>query len=260
MTVARGAESGDRSPVQSHDVGDVVLLHGWGSTAGVWKELRTRLSQRLRVSAPDLPGYGSSTARAPCTVESMADAIARSAPRRCHVVGWSLGGLVALAWAMAAPEQVGRLALIATTPSFLQRPGWPEAMAEETFAGFEAALAADPAGALRRFVSLQSQDDEQARSVARRLRDTMAPAAAALLGAGLLVLRSTDLRARLRSVRAPALVLHGSRDRLVPAAAGERLSRLLPAARYLAVPGAAHAPFLSDPAAVAAALQDHLYA
>jgi pimeloyl-[acyl-carrier protein] methyl ester esterase len=235
---------------------DVVLLHGWGSTAAVWNDLRSRLSARIRIGAPELPGHGSSLLSVSDTLDLMADALARSAPKRCDVVGWSLGGLVALAWAAAAPEQVGRLALIATTPSFVQRPGWPDAMAEETFAGFEAALGADPASALHRFVLLQAQDDRRAKSVARQLRGAMAMPAPAL-GAGLSALRSADLRPRLSSVRAPVLVLHGERDRLVPAAAGERLSRLLPTARFHAMPGAAHAPFLSDPAAVAAALQEH---
>lgn len=239
-----------------HHVRDVVLLHGWGSGAPVWNGLQERIGPGRRVSAPDLPGYGASALCAPCTAESMAAAIARGAPPRCDVVGWSLGGLVALAWALAAPQQVRRLALIATTPSFLQRPGWPDGMADDTFSGFEAGLSAMPADALRRFALLQSQDDERAKSVARQLRDVAAPGTAALK-AGLSVLRSTDLRDRLQLVRAPTLVLHGERDRLVPAAAGERLSRLLPAARYLAIPGAAHAPFLSNPGAVAAALQAH---
>ena len=235
---------------------DVVLLHGWGSGASVWSALSDRIASRRHVSAPDLPGYGSRPLCTPCSAESMAEAIARSAPRRCDVVGWSLGGLVALAWAIAAPAQVRRLVLIAATPSFLQRPGWPEAMAEDAFAAFETALADDPADALRRFALLQSRDDVRARQVARQLRGVAVPGAPALR-AGLRVLRTTDLRGRLPSVRAPVLVLHGERDRLVPAAAGEALSRLLPAARYLAIAGAAHAPFLSEPAAVAAALQEH---
>ena len=234
---------------------DVVLLHGWASGASVWNALRGRLLG-LRMSAPDLPGYGSSPLCTPCTAEILANAVARSAPRRCDVVGWSLGGLVALAWALSAPDQVRRLALIATTPSFLQRSGWPEGMAEDTFAGFETAVANDPAGALQRFALLQSQDDVQAKAVTRELRNLPTPGATAL-AAGLGVLRSTDLRSRLHAVRAPTLVLQGERDRVVPAAAGERLSRLLPSAHYCTIRGAAHAPFLSDPAAVAAALQAH---
>ncbi len=257
MTVDRSAERGAPCLVgRKSAVRDVVLLHGWGSSAAVWDALRSRFPAEWRASVLDLPGHGSSPPPARRTLDGMADAIARRAPRRCHVVGWSLGGLVALAWAAAAPEQVGRLALIATTPSFLQRPGWPQAMPEETFAVFEAAVAADPASALRRVVSLQSQGDLRLKTVSRQLREAAASPDAAL-GPGLDVLRSTDLRLRLSSVQASVLVLHGERDRLVPAAAGERLTRLLPAARFRAIPGAAHAPFLSDPGTVAAALREH---
>jgi pimeloyl-[acyl-carrier protein] methyl ester esterase len=245
-----------RNSKLKHDIRDVVLLHGWGSSASVWGGLLALLAPRLRVSAPDLPGYGSNRPCEPCTAERMADAIALTAPPRCHVVGWSLGGLVALAWAALAPRQVARLALIAATPSFLRRPGWPDAMSAESFAAFEEATAADPARALRRFASLQAQGDASAKQVARQLRGALATGAAAL-GAGLGVLRETDLREKLHALSPPALVVHGARDRLVPPAAGERLASLLPGARLLMLPGAAHAPFLSQPAPVAAALVDH---
>ncbi|MGH6693250.1 MAG: alpha/beta fold hydrolase, partial [Gammaproteobacteria bacterium] len=103
----------------------VVLLHGWGSDAGVWDDLAGRLGPQLRVHVPDLPGYGAAPAGARYTLEAMADTVARGAPRRCQVVGWSLGGEVALAWALRAPRQVRRLALIGATPCFASRPGWP---------------------------------------------------------------------------------------------------------------------------------------
>ena len=67
---------------------DVVLLHGWGSSARVWDELATRLGPRLRVHAPDLPGYGAAPLCTPYTLETLVDAVARSAPRRCAVAGW----------------------------------------------------------------------------------------------------------------------------------------------------------------------------
>ena len=256
MAAADDARPGSRNLAREGRVRDVVFLHGWGSSPPVWSDLQARLAPRLRTSAPDLPGYGSQGPCEPCTVERLADAIALKAPPRCHVVGWSLGGLVALAWAARAPRQVARLALIAATPCFLQRPGWPLAMAVEAFAAFEEATAADPARALRRFASLQAQGDRKAKQVARQLRGALAPPSAAL-GAGLDVLRATDLRGELHCLQHSALVVHGDRDQLVPPAAGARLARLLPGARLLALPDAAHAPFLSEPAAVAAALLEH---
>jgi pimeloyl-[acyl-carrier protein] methyl ester esterase len=207
--------------------------------------------------AVDLPGYGAAPTCAPYTLEGIAAAVARSAPKRCHVVGWSLGGQVALAWARSAPQQVARIALIAATPCFAQRAGWPHAITAEALAGFSRGLAAERAGTLRRFMSLQAQGDEKARQVARRLRTAHAVCdgrAQEALEGGLRILSETDMRDALGSIRQPVLVVHGDRDSLVPLEAGEYLSRRLFDARFLVLRGAAHAPFLSKPEETSAAL------
>jgi pimeloyl-[acyl-carrier protein] methyl ester esterase len=78
------------------------------------------------------------------------------------------------------------------------------------------------------------------------------------LRAGLDILADTDLRSRLDTVRQPALVVAGERDRLTPAEAGRRLAAGLPGGRLLALPGAAHVPFLSHPGAFVAAVTGFL--
>ena len=240
---------------------DVVLLHGWGSGAPVWKGLAAALAPRRLVRAPDLPGYGAAPVCTPYTLEEIVSKLARSAPRHCDVVGWSLGAQVALAWAQRAPRQVMRLGLIAATPCFAQRADWPHAVAPEALARFSAELAADRAGALRRFISLESQGDAKAKQVARQLRDAHAagdgPAREAL-AAGLRILLETDMRGALGSIPQPALVIHGDRDSVAPLAAGEHLSRCLPNAQLLVLAGAGHAPFISQAREVAAALQEFL--
>jgi pimeloyl-[acyl-carrier protein] methyl ester esterase len=169
-------------------------------------------------------------------------------PERCGVVGWSLGGQVALAWAGAAPAQVERIALIATTPCFAQRPDWPHAVSRETLQEFGRSLAADGPGTLRRFFSLQALGDEYTREAVARLRGCLkyhgAPSAAALAG-GLNVLLEADQRDELAAIRQPVLVLHGERDRVAPPAAGRHLARSLPDAELVLIPGAAHVPFVT---------------
>jgi pimeloyl-[acyl-carrier protein] methyl ester esterase len=242
-----------------HDVRDVVFLHGWGSGAAVWRDMAAHLAPHGVAHAPDLPGYGAAPACVPYTLEGIAAALARSAPLRCHVVGWSLGGQVALAWAKSAPQQVVRLALIATTPCFTQRADWPHAVTAEVLAEFSRGLTAERAGTLRRFMSLQAQGDEKAKQVARQLRAVHAarsgPAPKTLAG-GLRILIETDLREALGSIRQPVLVMHGDRDSLAPLAAGEYLGRRLVNARFLVLRGAAHAPFLSKPKETSAALRE----
>jgi pimeloyl-[acyl-carrier protein] methyl ester esterase len=239
-------------------VRDLVLLHGWGTHAGVWQPLAGELAPHFRVHAVDLPGYGAAPPCEPCTAAGMARALAPRLPARCLVCGWSLGGQVALAWAAAAPSQVERIALIATTPCFVRRADWPHALDAAVLRQFADALAADYHGTLRRFVSLQARGDERAKPVLQSLRAAVlarpAPAAGAL-ECGLRALLDGDLRPLLPAVAQPALVLHGERDTLAPLAAAEHLAARLPRARLAVLRGAAHAPFVSDPAGVGARLR-----
>lgn len=228
---------------------DLVLLHGWGMHAGIWADLARELAPFFRVHAVDLPGYGGSAMCDPYTLDQVAALLARQMPQRCLVCGWSLGGQVALAWAATAPQQVARLALIATTPCFTQRSDWPHAVEAEVLRAFAEGLRTDYAATLKRFLSLQALGDAQARQVVQRLKegwsasDKPDPRA---LEQGLEILLHADLRERLAAVTQPALVMHGDRDTLTPPAAGEYLSRSLPDARLIRLRGAAHAPFVSD--------------
>ena len=238
-------------------VRDVVLLHGWGSGSGIWDGLAPRLAPRFRVHALPLPGYDTVSARAVPSLQGTVEYVARAAPRRCGVIGWSLGGEVALAWARRMPRQVQRLALIATTPCFTGRPGWRCATAPAVLDEFGRALAADHDGTLARFVAVQARGDARAQQVAGVLRQLYRSGPSdAVLAAGLAVLSSTDLRSELARVMQPALVLHGARDCIVPPVAGRRLAQALPNARFALLRSCAHAPFLSRPSQVATLLRE----
>jgi pimeloyl-[acyl-carrier protein] methyl ester esterase len=227
---------------------ELVLLHGWGTHGGIWSALAERLAPHFRLHVVDLPGCGASADCEPYSLHRVAGLLADEMPERCGVVGWSLGGQVALAWAGAAPAQVERIALIATTPCFAQRPDWPHAVSRETLQEFGRSLAADGPGTLRRFFSLQALGDEHTREAVARLRRCLkyhgAPSAAALAG-GLNVLLEADQRDELPAIRQPVLVLHGERDRVAPPAAGRHLARSLPDAELVLIPGAAHVPFVT---------------
>ena len=238
-------------------VRDVVLLHGWGSGSGIWDGLAPRLAPRFRVHALPLPGYDAVSANAAPSLQGAVEYVARAAPRRCGVIGWSLGGEVALAWARRMPRQVQRLALIATTPCFAGRPGWRCATAPAVLDEFGRALAADRDGTLARFVAVQARGDARAQQVAGVLRQLYRSGPSdAVLAAGLAVLSSTDLRSELARVMQPALVLHGARDCIVPPVAGRRLAQALPNARFALLRSCAHAPFLSRPSQVATLLRE----
>jgi len=229
----------------------LVLLHGWALHAGLFAPLIPGLARRFRVHAVDLPGHGYSPPVVPYSldaiVQALEDAFAPVGEPLC-VLGWSLGGMLAMRWAHSKPERIAKLVLVATTPRFVASPDWPHAMAPETLARFADELRVAYRLTLHRFLTLQVQGSAEGIALLKQLRARVfergAPSPAVLRDA-LALLSTTDLRQDVAQIHTPALVVTGDRDALTPAAAGSWLARTLPNARYTNISGAAHASFLS---------------
>ena len=229
---------------------DMALLHGWGMHGGVWDGVRDDLARHFRLHVVDLPGHGASPALDPYELENIIHAVAAALPERTAVCGWSLGGQVALEMASLYPEKVSRLVLMATTPCFTIKDGWPWALEREVLLEFTSELESDCDGTLKRFLALQARGDDAAKTVLKRLREcsfAKGRPSAEVLRAGLAILLGTDLRDRAAAVKTPTLLLHGERDMLTPVGAARWLAELMPDARLDVLPGVAHAPFLSHP-------------
>jgi pimeloyl-[acyl-carrier protein] methyl ester esterase len=263
-TESSGDAERPRLHVESHGSGPpLVLLHGWGLHGGLFAPLLPTLTPRHRVAVVDLPGHGSSPPVVPYTLDALTDAVAATIAGPATVLGWSMGGLVALRLAQRYPQRVARLVLVCTSPRFVVDDDWPHAMAAQTLARFGDELAVAYRLTLQRFLSLQVQGSEDGRRPLAALRGALfargEPPREAL-AAGLDLLARTDLRAAVPTLDVPALVVSGRRDALTPAAAGAWLAGALPRARHVEIAGAAHAPFLSHPAEFGAALQAFLHA
>lgn len=228
---------------------DVVLLHGWALHGGMWGPWAEQLATRARVHFVDLPGHGRSAWPAgTSSLRDLARAVAPHVPQGAALVGWSLGGLVALELARERPADLAALVLLATTPCFLTREDWTAGMDTSVLEGFAAGLAGDYRRTIANFLALQTWGDEHATQALRALRaslDAHGEPDPLALAAGLRILRDADLRATLPGIALPTLVLAGEHDRITPAAAGRELATRLPAARFVEIPRAGHAPFLS---------------
>jgi pimeloyl-[acyl-carrier protein] methyl ester esterase len=227
----------------------------------VFDGIAAPLSTHYELHVMPLPGYGVAPCAELSTLDSAAAALAARAPARCCVAGWSLGGQLALAWAHLAPGQVEELILIATTPSFVRRPGWDCAIDSHVIEEFGAALERDPEGTLRRFASLQVHGDAAPAQTLRTLRSLLqraAPPAHSTLAHGLRLVLETDLRSRVSSLAQRTLLIHGEHDALAPMAAAGFMAQALSSARLVVIPGAAHVPFMSHPSEVVVAIGDFL--
>lgn len=230
----------------------LVLLHGWGMHGGVWSGVLDRLAQNFTVHVVDLPGHGYSKemreAGASFTLDNVVDELRTGFVGRVNVLGWSLGGIVAQAWAARETEQVSGMVLVASTPCFANRADWESGMPQEMLAQFAQELERDFTGTLRRFIALQLRGSEKERELLAMMRERLfnrgEPDMAALRG-GLNILREADLRAKLHCIKQPVLVIAGDRDRLTPLDASRYMAQAMPHAQLCAISGSAHAPFLS---------------
>lgn len=235
----------------------LALVHGWGMNARVFDALAARLAADFEVRALDLPGHGGRAAPADNTLQGWADDLVRQLPDNAILLGWSLGGQVAMRAALDHPHKIARLVLLASTPKFVAGEGWEHGMAPADLQDFGAALLADPQATLLRFLSLQTRGMNGQKTLLQQLRQSLLAAPAAsreALAGGLAILHDTDLRAELPLLMLPTLVLHGALDTLTPPAAGAWLAEALPATRHIGFPRAAHAPHLSHGEEVAAAI------
>jgi pimeloyl-[acyl-carrier protein] methyl ester esterase len=230
----------------------------------MWGPLLPRLAQRFRVHAVDLPGHGHSAPLQAFTLDGIVAALAAvfaHEPRTLTVLGWSLGGLVAMRWARLEPARVGRLVLVATSPRFVAGEDWPHAIPDAALARFGDELHVAWKLTLRRFLALQLQGSEHGRATLAALKHRIfvrgEPSPEALFGT-LALIRDADLRGEVGTLAQPALVVSGARDTLALPGAGRWLADHLPHARYALIPGAAHAPFLSHADAFGAALDPFL--
>lgn len=233
---------------------DICFIHGWALNHRVWNKVAQSLANTHRVTCVDLPGHGRSPMPAnhynnnDYSRQALTDALAAAIPEHSIVVGWSLGGLIALQYALSYSHRVNKLVLVACSPQFVRSEDWPDAMDQTVLDEFAAALCVDYRQTVLRFLALQSMGSEHARAEIRELRDKVfaegEPNPAALRG-GLDILKNTRLRTELAQLDCPVLWIGGDRDRLVPKACIQQAARLNPHSREHLIAGAGHAAFMS---------------
>jgi pimeloyl-[acyl-carrier protein] methyl ester esterase len=240
----------------------LVCLHGWGMNLRVFDLLRDALAGERETLAVDLAGHGGSPwmpARA--GFESQLQDVLEVLPGRCVLLGWSLGGKLALELAARHPARVAALVLVSATPRFTQSADWPHGMDAGSMRAFRTVLEQDWQQTLNDFLWLQLRGSRHAEAAQRVLEAALAGQGAPhpeALRNGLDLLGTLDLRARASQVIQPTLLVSGQHDRVTPPGASRWLVQAMPHAGHREVPRAGHAPFVSHPAEVAAALREFL--
>ena len=221
------------------DAMPLVLVHGLGVSSDYFARLQPLLAGRRPVYAVDLPGFGHTTR--PRTIlngaglaRALRDWLDAAELKQIHLLGHSQGGQIVVEFTRSSPARVARLILAGTTIG-RQGPG--------------------PVG---RFFDLL-------RDVPREDLTLLPVVLPAYLRAGVPRIARTEALvnddatdAALARLRLPTLIVRGDRDCVVDASAMHKLLAAAPHARYVEIPGAAHALHWSHAPALAGLVNDFL--
>lgn len=235
----------------------VVLLHGITATHRYWRGNIEHLAKRRRVIALDLPGFGRSdkpdvSYSTDYFVGCLAGLLDERGVARAHVVGNSMGGQIAMQFALAHPRRIDRLVLV--DPAGVS--ALPMRLMNLAVGGAQIALwpiGAPPvpsvALALLFRLVFPNRPDLAARYTRSYAAAVRSPEFPMQFRAGVRAMRgvlATPLHRRARAIGAPTLIFWGARDRLLPVTAARPLRRTIPHARLLIYKESGHCPMVDQ--------------
>lgn len=219
----------------------VLFVHGLGGSHSDWRHQIEPCAHHFRVLVPDLRGFGASSAGTrridiPQLARDLLALLDALGIERCHLVGHSMGGAVALQLALDAPQRVGRLVIANSVPSFstpsLRRYG--EFLYRLLLMATVGPVALAHISARRMFPG-EALRAERARVIARSRANRRWPYLQALLS-----ISRWSVRERLPYLQLPALVIAAEHDYFAREES-ERFAHALPHAEFTWFPGAHHA-------------------
>jgi non-heme chloroperoxidase len=212
----------------------LIFVHGWMASGAVFQYQLDGLSDYYQVIAPDLRGFGDSEkSKIDYTLDvyradlhGLIEALELAKP---VIIGWSMGGAVAIDYAVTYPDEISALVLIDTTPIMAKVDDFPYIQPPSN----------------TDFVELMfpenNTDDykKMMRTIARQTQKDISLSAIQNVG-------SADLRPILQEISVPTVIMHGTADRVCFYSAARYMQEQIPKSFIIPFVGKGHAPFLTD--------------
>jgi len=226
-----------------------MFLHGVGCDHLSWLPQLRSFGAAWRAIAWDMPGYGASPSLPAMTFPALAEALVvlfdGLGLDRVHLVGHSIGGMIAQELAATRPERLRTLVLSATSPAFGRPDGdWQQEFVRRRLAPIEAgrSMAEIAREAVPGLVGPGAADAGVALAVA-----SMGLVPPESFAAAIRMIVGFDRRDALSRIAVPTLVLAGGADTNAPAAMMEKMAARIPGARYVCLDAVGHLANLEAP-------------
>ena len=227
----------------------LLMIHGWGVNSEIWTSLVDELKLFVTVYVVDLPGMGGSSSISPYTLDNISKEIKANVPiKKCNILGWSLGGQVAMYLAIKMPEFVEKLILMSTTPCFVEKIDWPYGVNKQFFLNFEIEAKKNLNDTLMKFFLIQTRGINDSKKMMKFLKNEfieLRDENKSGMQSALNVLKEVDLRNDVQKIDKLTLIITGDKDRLTSTKASVWLNETIKGSTLKEIKGANHIPFLS---------------
>ena len=234
-----------------------LLLHGWGFQKNVFQKIRKTTAHFYPSIAPDL--YAVAAANEDVSFDGVVNSLALQCERKTFIVGWSLGGQLAIKLAHRSPY-VSALVLIASAPKILNGISWQNTIAPTAFNELYQSAEFNINEAIKRLVTLIAYGEKNTRKTLLEINNSIVrQIEQKLLLSWLTELNQIDLREQFSQLNIPVMVILGENDVLIKKSIRQQFLQLLPEAIVETISDSGHAPLISHADECASLILDFIH-
>lgn len=245
----------------------MVFVHGFGTDQTAWSGVAPAFSKDFRLVLMDNAGAGNSDPNAfvqarylklnnyasdlldVCRALELEDAV---------VVGHSIGAMIAVLAARAAPRHFSKLVLIGASPRYLNDEGYIGGLSKEDVEQIYRSITSD-LGAWANTYSRLAMASPEAPQLAQAFSDTLKRIPPAQLLTTLYSILQSDHRAEIAALDKPTLLIQTQDDAIVPLSVAQFMQRTIRQSQLKIINARGHLPHISTPDEVVAAMREFVY-
>ena len=224
----------------------LLFIPGWGMDESIWEYQIEYFKQNYRTIAVSLEGdANASDDRLRVHTEHLLGIIKKSKLNNINLIGWSMGGMIAINFAFQYPEYVKKLVLVSTPAKFVASEDYDAGISHAVMQSFINKFRKSPVRMLSNFASLISKNADLKKEDLNLVKQSSNMSDKNRTLQNLLLLRDCDMREKLRFVTVPTLIIHGKRDMVCPYACADYLHSKMKNSVLRAFENVGHIPFVT---------------